>query len=190
MTPRLPTLLLLTSLAVLSGCTSIISSSTSEPLTEDPGSRSLGSYIDDEIIETKVVVNIRNGINDQHSSAVSAHSHNGIVLLLGQLQSAADVAKASEIAQEVKKVRKVHNEITTGARISLVVRSNDTWITTKVKSRLSLNEQLAASKIKVVTENGVVYLMGLVSSTESQIAARIASETKGVQKVVRVFEYF
>ncbi|MGJ8687699.1 MAG: BON domain-containing protein, partial [Spongiibacteraceae bacterium] len=110
MTPRLPSLLLFTCLAVSSGCTSIISSSTSEPLTEDPGSRSLGSYIDDEIIETKVMVNIRNGVNSEHSTGISAHSHNGIVLLLGQLQSGTDVTKASEIAQEVKKVRKVHNE--------------------------------------------------------------------------------
>jgi osmotically-inducible protein OsmY len=72
----------------------------------------------------------------------------------------------------------------------MLARSNDAWISTKVKSRLSLDDKLDASKIKVVTENGVVYLMGLVSKSESDVATKIVSETSGVQKVVRVFEYY
>jgi osmotically-inducible protein OsmY len=72
----------------------------------------------------------------------------------------------------------------------MLARSNDAWISTKVKSRLSLDDKLDASKIKVVTENGVVYLMGPVSKSESDVATKIVSETSGVQKVVRVFEYY
>ena len=71
-----------------------------------------------------------------------------------------------------------------------MARTSDSWLATKVKSRLSLNDELDASRIKVITENGAVYLMGLLSKNESDIAAKVASETTGVQKVIRVFEYY
>ena len=71
-----------------------------------------------------------------------------------------------------------------------MARTSDSWLATKVKSRLSLNDELDASRIKVITENGAVYLMGLVSKNESDIAAKVTSETTGVQKVIRVFEYY
>lgn len=175
---------------LLTACTQIITATTDEPIADDPGSRSLGSYVDDEIIETKVMVNINKTDPALKMSRISATSHNGIVLLTGNTANDSLRQLAGEVATGVKKVRKVHNELSTGADITMLARSNDTWISTKVKSRLSLNEQLDASKIKVVTENGIVYLMGLVSKAESDTAATIVSETSGVQKVVRVFEYY
>lgn len=174
----------------VSGCTQIITATTDEPIANDPGSRSLGSYVDDEIIETKVLVNINQTDPALKSSRISATSHNGIVLLTGNAPNDRLRQLAGEVATNVKKVRKVHNELATGTDVSMLARSNDAWISTKVKSRLSLNEQLDASRIKVVTENGIVYLMGLVSKAESDTAATIVSETSGVQKVVRVFEYY
>jgi len=180
----------LTLIMSLSACTQIITATTDEPIADDPGSRSLGSYVDDEIIETKVIVNINNTDPALKSSRISATSHNGIVLLTGNTPNDRLRQLAGEVAGNVKKVRKVHNELASGADVSMLARSNDAWISTKVKSRLSLNEQLDASKIKVVTENGIVYLMGLVSKAESDTAATIVSETSGVQKVVRVFEYY
>lgn len=174
----------------ISACTQVITATTEQPLQEDPGTRSLGSYIDDEIIETKISVNIRNTSADLNASHISAISHNGIVLLTGQTATGALKNQAAELAEAVKKVRKVHNEITIGENSSMLARSNDAWISTKVKSKLSLNSQLDASRIKVVTESGTVYLMGLVSQAEAKTASKIASETSGVQKVVRVFEYY
>ena len=96
----------------------------------------------------------------------------------------------AEVANEVKKGRSVHTERAAGSDVSSLARSNDAWISTKVKSRLSRDDKLDASKIKGGTENGVVYLMGLVSKSESDVATKIVSETSGVQKVVRVFEYY
>jgi osmotically-inducible protein OsmY len=180
----------LTLALLMSACSQIITATTDEPIADDPGSRSLGSYVDDEIIETKVLVNLNKANPALKASRISATSHNGIVLLTGNAPDDGLRQLAGEITAGVKKVRKVHNELSTGTDISMLVRSNDTWISTKVKSRLSLNEQLDASKIKVVTENGIVYLMGLVSKAESDTAATITSETSGVQKVVRVFEYY
>ncbi|MBW2940223.1 BON domain-containing protein [Zhongshania aquimaris] len=174
----------------MSACTQIITATTDKPIADDPGSRSLGSYVDDEIIETKVLVNINKTDPALKASRISATSHNAIVLLTGNTASEDLRQLAGEVASGVKKVRKVHNELSVGADVSMLARSNDAWISTKVKSRLSLNEQLDASKIKVVTENGIVYLMGLVSKAESDTAATVVSETSGVQKVVRVFEYY
>ena len=71
----------------------------------------------------------------------------------------------------------------------MVARSNDTWITTKVKTKMLANNSIEAYRIKVVTENGVVYLMGLVTKEEADRAAELARKTAGVQKVVRIFEY-
>lgn len=175
---------------LLQACTQVLTATTEKPMQEDPGTRSLGSYIDDEIIETKVMVNIRNTSSALDAAHINAVSHNGIVLLTGQAPSAALRQQAEEIADQVKKVRKVHNEIAIGENSSVMARSNDSWISTKVKSKLSLESTLDASRIKVVTESGIVYLMGLVSKAESDTASKIASTTSGVQKVVRVFEYY
>jgi osmotically-inducible protein OsmY len=177
-------------IGVLSGCTQILTATTDTPIAEDPGSRSLGSYLDDEIIETKALVNIRKTDPALQSARIAVTSHNGIVLLTGNVPNSRLSSVAGDVANEVKKVRKVHNELAIGADVSMLARSNDAWISTKVKSRLSLDDKLDASKIKVVTENGVVYLMGLVSKSESDVATKIVSETSGVQKVVRVFEYY
>lgn len=182
--------LLAIALMVSAACSQIITATTDQAIVEDPGSRSLGSYLDDEIIETKALVNIRKSNPGLESARVTVTSHNGIVLLTGNTPNHSLRIVAGEVANNIKKVRKVHNELVSGGDVSMLARSNDTWISTKVKSRLSLNDKLDASKIKVVTENGVVYLMGLVSKAESDTAATITSETGGVQKVVRVFEYY
>lgn len=190
MNALIPKTIALALLIQLSACTQIITATTDKPITDDPGSRSLGSYVDDEIIETKVLVNINKTSPELNASRITATSYNGIVLLTGNTANNELKQLAGEVASKVKKVRKVHNELATGTDISMLARGNDTWISTKAKSRLSLNDQLDASKIKVVTENGIVYLMGLVSKTESDAAATMVSETGGVQKVVRVFEYY
>ncbi|MBO6753784.1 MAG: BON domain-containing protein, partial [Spongiibacter sp.] len=129
--------------------------------------------------------------NDAFSQAsIDVNSHNGIVLLTGQVPNEELKRVAAAVADQVKKVRKVHNELVIGEPIHLMARTSDSWLATKVKSRLSLNDELDASRIKVITENGAVYLMGLLSKNESDIAAKVASETTGVQKVIRVFEYY
>jgi osmotically-inducible protein OsmY len=112
-----------------------------------------------------------------------------VVLIAGQVANDALRAKASAAAQNLQRVRKVHNELTVGGPISLVARSNDSWLTTKVKTRLLASSQAYGTKIKVVTENGVVYMLGLITRSQADIAVDVASEVYGVQKIVKVFEY-
>lgn len=181
--------LLIFSLGLVQGCSSIISATKSEPIDNDAAERSFGAYIDDEVIETKALVNIDKAHPDLANSHIVVVSYNGIVLLAGQVASEQMRVLAADTVAEIKKVRRVHNEITLSGNTSMVARSNDAWITTKVKSKMLASSKIEAGRIKVVTENGVVYLMGLVTREEADQAAETARSTSGVQKVVRIFEY-
>ncbi|MBD2859726.1 BON domain-containing protein [Spongiibacter sp. KMU-158] len=183
-------LLACAALTFLSGCTQILTATADGPIVEDPGSRSLGSYIDDQIIETKATVNIRKTDPDLENAPFNVHSHNGIVLLTGQVSSQVLKNQAGDAANKLRKVRKVHNELSVGPKPSFWSGVGDGWLETKVDTKLTFSKSLDASRIKVIAEDGVIYLMGIVSQAESEQAAKIASQTDGVKKVVRVFEYY
>lgn len=183
------TLFLIAALAFLQSCSSIISATKSEPIKEDPDERSFGAYFDDEWIETKALVNIDKAHPDLAQAHIIVVSYNGVVLLAGQAPSEQLRELAANTVAKIKKVRRVHNELTLAGNTSMMARSNDGWITTKVKSKLLANSEISGSSIKVVTENGVVYLMGLVTREAADKATQVTRETAGVQKVVRIFEY-
>lgn len=173
----------------LSGCTGLVSATTNEPIDSNPTSRSLGNVIDDQWIETKAVVNVQKSDPALEHAHVVAVSYNGVLLLAGQAPNAEVRQVAAEAASRIKNVRRVHNELTVGPNSSFTARSSDSLITTKVKAKLLANKEVSARGVKVLTEMGAVYLMGLVSRGEADIAARLAQETAGVQRVVRIFEY-
>lgn len=186
------TLLLITGLSlsvIISGCSDVISVSREEPIQEDPGHRTVGSYIDDEVIETLSMVNLAKGSEQMKATNVSVTSYNGVVLLTGQAPSDAARNEAEQIVSQVRKVRKIHNEIKLSGVSSALARTNDTWLTTKVKAELLTNENVEGSRIKVVTDSSTVYLMGLVSPQEADTAISIVRGIPGVEKIVKVFEY-
>ena len=173
----------------LQSCSAIISATTTEPIKDKPEKRSTGSRIDDEIIETKALVNIDKADPALAQAHINVTSFNGIVLLTGQVGNESLRQLAAQTTAKINRVRRVHNELAISGASSMVARSNDTWITTKVKSKMLTNSTVQGRRIKVVTENGVVYLMGLVTREEADRAAELSRKTAGVQKVVRVFEY-
>ena len=120
---------------------------------------------------------------------ISVTSFSGIVLLTGQVSSEDLISIASAEVEPLRNVRKVYNELTVAGKTSLLSRTNDSWLTTKVKSAFSTATFSDATRIKVVTENSVVYLMGLLTRAEADAAAEIAREIQGVQKIVKIFEY-
>lgn len=183
------TTLIFCSAILLAGCSSIISATSDGPIEEDPGERTLGAAIDDQIIETKALVNIRAAHKDLDSANVDVMSYNGIVLLIGQVSSESLRTLAAQTAAKIKRVRRVHNELVVVGKTSMLVRSNDSWISTKVRSKLALSDKIDSGRIQIITENGVVYMMGIVTTAEADIATDIARQTNGVQRVVRVFEY-
>lgn len=185
----LPRLLFAATLLVMGGCTGVISATTDEPITGDPTERSLGNVIDDQWIETKAVVNMRKSDPLLEHAHIAAISYNGVLLLVGQVPTAEARLTAAQAASNLKNVRRVHNELTVGPNSSLLARSSDSLITSKVKTKLLANGDIDGNAIKVVTEHGVVYLLGLVSRAQADLATRTAQATGGVQKVVRIFEY-
>ncbi|WP_200821211.1 BON domain-containing protein [Oceanicoccus sp. KOV_DT_Chl] len=186
----IPIIAILSTLVFIQSCSSIISATTADPIKENEGERTSGSYLDDEIIETKALVNIDKADPELAQSHIVVVSYNRIVLLAGQVRSEELRQLAAATVAKIGNVRRVNNEITVSGTSSLVARSNDSWITTKVKTKLLADSAIEGGRIKVVTENGVVYLMGLVTKDEASRAAEAARTTAGVQKVVRIFEYF
>lgn len=180
---RLPALLgtlTLIILATLGGCAA--TRGQTEPRTP-------GNFIDDEAVETLVVRQMRKadpGLKKAHLSVVS---FNGIVLLLGQVDNEQLKRQALEAATNIRKARTLHNEIQVSGPISRVARSNDSWLTSKVKSRLLARRDIRGVRVKVVTENSIVYLMGLVTRDHADKAVAVAQKVFGVQKIVKVFEY-
>jgi osmotically-inducible protein OsmY len=149
--------------------------------------RSTGAQVDDEAIELKVA----KSASDRWGSEVhlNATSFNGIVLLTGEVPSTVVQDEITQIAKTTDRVRSVQNEMTIGQVAEFGSRTNDSYITSKVKTRFVEAAKFAPNHVKVVTERGVVYLMGIVSREESAAAAQIASTTSGVARVIKVFEY-
>ena len=185
-------LISLSLLAVLgvSGCSNVLTATRDNPIETNQGTRTLGSALDDPLIETRVSVNVAKANpaleNDSHIVVVS---YNGVVLLAGQTPRAVLKTQAEQVANQVQGVRRVHNELQVLPPSSGLARSNDTWITTKIKTQMLANKDVPSSRIKIVTENGSVFLMGLVTRQEAQNAAQVAQGTAGVQRVVMLFEY-
>ncbi|HSH98299.1 MAG: BON domain-containing protein [Methylophilaceae bacterium] len=150
--------------------------------------RSSGTYIDDQTIELKVSKKIIDNIGEANIH-LNATSYNRNLLLTGEVGSEEYKAKAETVAKTLENVRSITNELTVDENSKLTERNNDTYITSKVKTRLINADGKLANYTKVVTEAGVVYLMGLVTKQEAAQAVEIASSTSGVLKVVKVFEY-
>ena len=149
--------------------------------------RSVGVQADDEAIELKIANEIAARYGE--TVHVNATSYNGIVLLTGEVPAEGAKADIGEIARTTPKVRAVQNELVIGAVTDLGSRSNDTLTTSKVKARFVEANKFQINHVKVVTERGVVYLLGLVRRDEGDAAAEIARTTSGAQRVVKVFEY-
>ncbi|MBV1876859.1 MAG: BON domain-containing protein [Pseudomonadales bacterium] len=168
----------------LIGCSSLVG-----PIPEDYGKRSLGTKIDDQMVESRGLANIKDAQPDMKRAHINLTSYNGIALLTGQVPSQAAFDSATNAISGLRKVRVVHNQLEIAGPISLMARTNDTLLTGKVKTALLANQDVSANRIKVVTENNIVYLMGLLTRTEADTAAECSRGVFGVQKIVKVFEY-
>jgi osmotically-inducible protein OsmY len=178
---------LLGALPLLAGCPAMIAAGVVHGVIIANDERSTGAQLDDQTIEIKVTTAAggRWG-NEVH---LNVTSYNGIVLLTGEAPSTIIQDEITKIAKTTDRVRIVQNEMVIGPVTDLGARTNDTYITSKVKTRLLEDEKVKAIYIKVVTERSVVYLMGIVPRQEGEQAAQIAATTSGVARVVKVFEY-
>lgn len=175
--------IVITGFVLLQGCSAIL------PANEDYGKRSFGTVWDDQMTESRAKRVIREAHGDLVDAHVNVTTFNGVVLLTGQVSSDEMKQLAGKVVSELRHVKTVHNELEVAGPTSMVARSNDTWLTTKVKTSLLVDNEISGNRIKVVTEDGVVYLLGLVTRDEAEVAVDRARQTYGVQKIVKVFEY-
>ncbi len=143
---------------------------------------------DQEIFQqTNNKINIDNELkNDAH---IVVTSFNRSVLIVGQAPTEALRARAQQLVASVPNIKRIYNEVSISGPTSPAVRSSDAWITTKVKSQMLVETKLRSGQIKVLTEDSVVYLMGVVHREQADIAVDIARQVSGVQRVVKIFEY-
>ena len=177
----------LLALPLLHGCAPLIlggAVGTGVAVAEDR--RTLGTMTEDENIEILAANRIRDRLKNAH---VNVTSYNRMVLLTGEVPDAAARDAAERIARGLQNVRSVVNELLVAGNSALSSRANDSYITSKVKARFVDAQRFNPLHVKVVTENNVVYLLGMVRKREAHEATELARTTAGVQKVVRVFDY-
>lgn len=149
--------------------------------------RTSATILEDQTIELK----IKNRINEKYEDQlhVNITSFNRFVLLTGEAPTEEIRQDLTIVALEVQNVRNVQNEVTVAGNASLTSRSSDALLTGRIKGRLTQNKDVSANHVKVVTENGTAFLMGLVTRAEAESAAQTAATTSGAQRVIKVFEY-
>jgi osmotically-inducible protein OsmY len=179
--------MLLAVLPLAQGCVPLVLGGAATGVAVAQDRRTAGTMAEDESIEAKASGRIRNRYGE--GPHVGVISYNRSVLLVGQAPDEQTKAEVERIVRGVENVRSVFDEIVVSGATSFSTRSNDALITSKVKARFIDAQKFNVLNVKVVTENGIVYLLGLVTKQEANDASEIARTTSGVQKVVRVFEY-
>ena len=177
---------------LVSACAPVVVGGTAVGVNAVHDRRTVGTYIDDEGIELKARMTIFDNKELNSQIHINIISINGVVLLVGQAPTEELRMQSETITRAIPKVRLVHNEMTIAAPNSYMVRSSDSLITAKVKTSLfgiKGHEELDPSRVKVVTENGIVYLMGILSQAEATAVTDRARQVGGVQKIVKLFEY-
>ncbi len=174
----------------LSGCAAVVIGAavgTTAAVTHDR--RTTGTFIEDQNIELKAAKSFYSDKEIHDSSHLNVTSYNLVVLITGETPSEDIRNRIVNIVREIPKVTHVYDELTIAAPSSWTSRSSDSLITSKVKTKLLTLKDFDGTRVKVVTDKGVVYLMGLLTKAESDDATRVAQGTGGVQKVVKLFQY-
>ncbi|POY42970.1 division/outer membrane stress-associated lipid-binding lipoprotein [Avibacterium endocarditidis] len=179
---------------VLQGCVSatvagiVGATAVATKVATDP--RTVGTQVDDETLEEKKVLHAINKDQQLDSEArINVVSYSGRILLIGQVPNESLKEIATGLAKGIDNVSEVYNELRVGSPISLGQISKDSWITTQIKSKLFVNSGVKSTDVKVITENGEVFLMGNLTQQQADAATEVARNVSGVVKVVKVFKY-
>ncbi|WMC10134.1 division/outer membrane stress-associated lipid-binding lipoprotein [Oceanimonas pelagia] len=180
---------LLTSLALLQGCAGLVAAGGATGANMITDRRTIGTQLSDQTIEMRALHRLGEEKPMWSESRFAVITTNGKTLLIGQTPTEAHRTRAEEIVRGVPGVTEVFNEVRIGQPLTLTQQSRDTWLTSKVKSTLLAEKNIDGSKLKVVTENTEVFLIGLVTRREADIAVQLTRNVAGVSRVVTAFEY-
>lgn len=178
------------SLLLLQGCVGAAVVGTAAVATKtvtDP--RTTGTQVDDTTLEMRVSSALGKDLQLKQDARIVAVAYQGQILLIGQSPNSELVYKAQRLAAEVDGVEDIYNEIRLGQPVGITRISQDSWITTKIRSKLLTSDRVKSTNVKVITENAEVFLLGLVTDKQAQEAAKVASQTDGVRRVTTVFNY-
>ena len=171
----------------LSGCVALAVGGVAGAAAASVDRRTLGSQADDKAIAVKADIRLPKITGkDVH---INVNSFNRQVLLTGEVKDEAMKAAVEKEVRAIPGVASVANELTIAGPATYTARAADSLITTKVKASLVDMKTISATSFKVITERGVVYLMGRVTQREAQVATDVARSVNGVSKVVKIFEY-
>lgn len=172
---------------LLQGCVAVVAGGAAVATKTATDPRSVGTQVDDGTLELRVTNALAKDQQIKTDARIIATAYQGKVLLTGQAPSQEIANRAKQITMGVDGATEVYNEIRIGQKVTLGTTSSDTWITTKIRSQLLGSDQVKSSNVKVTTENGEVFLLGLVTPQEAQAAADVASRVSGVKHVTTAF---
>jgi len=180
---------LLAIVIVLQGCVAaaVVGVGTGVKMATDR--RSVGNQIDDQTIELNTYSKLSEDTALKDTTNIQVTAMNGTLLVVGQAPTVFLRDSVMKIINNIKGVTKVYNQIRIGSVTSILTKSHDTWLTSKVKVALLAEDNIDGTNIKVVTENAEVFLMGLVTRKEATKAVNIARNISGVNQVLKAFEY-
>jgi osmotically-inducible protein OsmY len=184
---QLTTVLALCSLPFIHGCAAVlVGGAAAGGYAAGEDARTLGTIAEDEAIEFK----IRNRVAEKHpNSHISPVSYNRMALINGTATSEAAKADIEKIVRGVENVKGVYNEMVVGPNRTFPYLAGDGVLTSKVKARMVDARKFNPLHVKVVSDDGTVYLLGIVKRSEADAATEVARTTSGVKRVVRMFEY-
>lgn len=179
-------LFVLSLLSVLTAC--VAATATGSSFALDHERRTFPEFMDDRAISMRTSLALAKDKELWRHSHIDSITYNGTLLLVGQTPTHELNARAEEIAVNNPDVKRVFNEITVRQPISVYRRTQDSWITAQIKTKYITTHDIGPSRVKVITENGIVYLMGILTKDEAYIAKEIARKTPGVKEVKTLFE--
>lgn len=175
--------------ALIQACAPVIVAGGATAAVATTDRRSVGTQLDDKNIE----LTARRKLNDDKRLGDDVHVNitcfNGTMLLTGEATTAEQRDIVVSLVRTLQGVKRVINEISVTEPTAFASRTNDGWITGRVKTKLLADEKIPGRQVKVVTENGVVYLLGLVTQKEGELAAEATRTVDGIKRVVKLFEY-
>ena len=180
---------LLLSITTIQGCAVLVIGAGVGAASAAHDRRTLGAQVDDKTAASKISVALSEVEELKNRTSITVQVFNGTALLVGQAPTNELIQLAQQTAAKVKNIKKLHNQIRLGSPISTSVAANDVWLASKVKTQLLADKRVDGLNVEIEVENGEVFLMGLVTQQEANIAVDITRNIAGVKQVVKAFEY-
>lgn len=179
----------LLTLSLLQGCAALVVGAGVGAASAAHDRRSLGTQLDDKTVSSRISIALSENAGIDKQANIHVHVFNGSVLLVGQAPTETLIRQAQEAATSVRNIEKLHNQVRLGPPVSASTTTHDVWLTSKIKANLISDKRIDGFHIHVAVENSEVFLMGLVSTKEAEIAATVARNIDGVKQVIKAFEY-